>query len=147
MIRPVATERFADSRDAWLVLGGLPEDASDRDTADGGPATGAAARIRLARTMLVEPDDFSAADAVAAAEACAAAQAGQVAGAVRKVVSRHGWQPDRVVLSGHGEALALRALALALPGVATVSLANVLGPAVSRAAPAHALARIARGSR
>ena len=143
--RPVAAERFADSRDAWLLVGGLTEDAADRDTADGMPATRAAARVRIARALLVEPDDLSSADAVTAAERCATVQARRVAAALRRVAARHGWRPDGVVLSGHGEALARRALALTWPAASIVSLGDVLGPAVSRAAPAHALAIIARG--
>jgi probable H4MPT-linked C1 transfer pathway protein len=144
--RPVAAERFADSRDAWLVVGGLPENPADRDTADGGPATRDAARIRLARAMLVEPDDVSPVDAVGAAERVVTVQARRVAAALRRVAGRHGWRPDGVVLSGHGEPLARRALAVAWPGIATVSLGDTLGREVSRAAPAHALALIARGT-
>ncbi|MFM7108666.1 MAG: hydantoinase/oxoprolinase family protein [Planctomycetaceae bacterium] len=144
--RPVAAERFADSRDAWLLLGGLPEGADDRDTADGGPATREAARVRIARSLLVEPDDFPAAAAVMAAERCAAVQARRVAAAVRRVAARHGWIPDGVVLSGHGEPLARRAIALACPRAETASLGDLLGPTVSRAAPAHALALVARGA-
>jgi probable H4MPT-linked C1 transfer pathway protein len=143
--RPVAAERFADSRDCWLLLGELAEDAADRDTADGGPATREAARVRLARSMLVEPADFTAADAVAAAAWAAEVQVRRVAGAVRAVVARQSSPPGSVVLSGHGEPLARRAVARACPGVATVSLAAAVGPAASRAACAHALALIARG--
>lgn len=144
--RPVAAERFADSRDAWLLVGGLPEDLADRDTADGAPATREAARIRLARTMLVEPAGFSPADAVAAAERCVDVQARRVAAALRRVAAAAGWQPGGIVLSGHGEPLARRALARSWPAASVVSLADVLGPAVSRAAPAHALALVARGT-
>ena len=144
--RPVAAERFADSRDAWLLLGGIPEDPADCDTADGGPATRDAARVRLARAMLVEPDDLSPAAAATAAERCATVQARRVAAALRRVAERHGWQPGGVVLSGHGEVLARRALAVTWPAVPVTSLGDFLGPAVSRAAPAHALALVARGT-
>jgi probable H4MPT-linked C1 transfer pathway protein len=44
--RPIASERYADSRDAWLLLGGIPESPEDHDTADGQPATRAAAARR-----------------------------------------------------------------------------------------------------
>ncbi|MFM9024207.1 MAG: hydantoinase/oxoprolinase family protein, partial [Planctomycetaceae bacterium] len=143
--RPVASERYADSRDAWLLVGGLPEDPADRDTADGAPATREAARVRLARTMLVEPDAFPPADAVAAAERCADVQARRVAAALRRVAAAAGWQPDGIVLSGHGEPLARRALSRSWPDAPAVALGPLLGPAVARAAPAHARARIARG--
>jgi probable H4MPT-linked C1 transfer pathway protein len=144
--RPVASERFADSRDAWLLVGGLPEDAADHDTADGAPATREAARIRLARTMLVEPAEFSPADAVAAAERCADVQTRRVAAALRRVAMAMGWVPDGVVLSGHGEPLARRALARVWPATPAISLGDLLGSAVSRVAPAHALALVARGT-
>ena len=145
VLRPVAAERFADSRDAWLLVGELSDDAADRDTADGAPATREAARVRLARTMLVEPADFSPADAVVAAARCVDAQARRVAAALRRVAAASGWEPDGVVLSGHGEALARRALALVWPTVPSVSLGGLLGAAVSRVAPAHALALVGRG--
>ncbi len=144
-MRPVASERFADARDAWLLLGGLAEDPASHDTADGGPLTVAAARTRLARTMLLEPASFSADDAAAAAAWIAAAQARQVARALRRVARGWGGPPAGIVLSGHGDALARRALEQTGWDVAVVSLPELLGAAVSRVAPAHALAGIARG--
>ncbi|MFM8892825.1 MAG: hydantoinase/oxoprolinase family protein, partial [Planctomycetia bacterium] len=63
-MRPVASERYADSRDVWLLLGGLPENEADRGTADGGPATRAAARRRLARMLLADPEDVTEEEAV-----------------------------------------------------------------------------------
>lgn len=143
--RPVASERFAESRDVWLLLGGLPERPEDRDTADGGPATREAARVRIARSMLLEPEAVSAAAAIAAAEHWAAAQARLVARAIQRVVAARHAAPEVVVVSGHGHALARRALALVGWDAACESVADRLGPAVSRVAPAHALAAIARG--
>lgn len=143
--RPVASEVFAHSRDAWLLLGGVAEDAAAGDTADGRPATVDAARVRLARTMLLDPEDFTSADALAAAEACAAAQSRQVARSLLRVASGVGWLPTQVVLSGHGDALFERALARAGWAVNRIHLGDRLGAAIARAAPAHALALIARG--
>jgi probable H4MPT-linked C1 transfer pathway protein len=143
--RPLASERFAESRDVWLVLGGLPEGTGAGDTADGAPATRAAARVRIARSMLVEPDAFTAADAEAAAGQWADAQARLVARALRRVAAGRGLIPEVVVLSGHGTALAVRGLALTGWDAACESLSDRLGPSVSRVAPAHALAAIARG--
>ena len=143
--RPVAAERFADSRDAWLLLGGLPERKDHRDTADGGPATRDAARIRLARSLLLEPADYSLTDATEAAEAFAAVQARLLARAIGRVADGCGWRPSAAVISGHGERLARLALERAGFAGAIVSLPEVLGGDVSRAAPAHALALIARG--
>jgi len=146
LARPVASERFADSRDAWLVVGGLPEDPASHDTADGGPLTRDAARIRLARSMLVEPDEFGMLDAERAAARIVRVQTRTVARALARVAAAAGGIPEFVVLSGHGERLARGAVAAVgwLPAV--VSLPAMLGDGVSRCAPAHALARIADGA-
>lgn len=143
--RPIAAERFADSRDVWLLLGGLPEDPDCTDTADGRPATRACARARLARMLLADPGNFSAADAQAAAEWCAEAQARLVARAAARVIAISGSGPTSVVLSGHGECLARRAIDRLGWNLPVVPLPDVIGPGVARAAPAHALALIARG--
>ena len=142
--RPVASERFADSRDAWLLLAALREDAADHDTADGGPATSAAARVRIARTMLLDPDAFTAADAIAAAERIADRQAAQVARGVRRVFRAVGRRPDAVVISGHGGPLAERVLRAVGWDLERHDLAACLGPGVARAAAAHALACLVR---
>ncbi|NDC63936.1 MAG: S-layer protein [Planctomycetia bacterium] len=142
--RPIASERYADSRDVWLLLGGIPEAAEDHDTADGRPATRAAASSRLARMLLADPEHFSAADARAAAEWCARAQSRQVARALDRVARAVGWNPECVVLSGHGACLAKRALDRRGWKVDMVPLVDRLGHGVSRAACAHALALIER---
>ena len=143
--RPIAAERFADSRDVWLLLGALPEDAGCTDTADGAPATREAARVRLARMLLADPGDFSAADAQAAADWCAEAQARLVARAIARVAAASGTKPTSIVVSGHGDCLARRAVARLGWDVEIIMLPERLGADVSRAAPAHALAMIARG--
>lgn len=143
--QPIAAERFADSRDIWLLLGGVPEDADSTDTADGRPATRDHARARLARMLLADPGGFSAADAQAAAEWCAEAQARLVARAAARVIAASGSRPTSVVISGHGECLARRALDRLGWHVPVVSLPERIGPGPARAAPAHALALVARG--
>jgi probable H4MPT-linked C1 transfer pathway protein len=144
--RPVASELFAESRDAWLTLGGLRENPAATDAADGGPATAGAARVRLARMMLLDPDSFTADDAVAAAECIAARQATLVARALRQVARAAGWRPDTIVLSGHGDQLARRAVAMTDWQPEICSLADAIGPAAARSAPAYALACLARGA-
>ncbi|MFN5757571.1 MAG: hydantoinase/oxoprolinase family protein [Planctomycetia bacterium] len=143
--RTVAAERFADSRDVWLLLDGIPEDPDCTDTADGAPATRHHARVRLARMLLADPADFSDADAQAAAEWCAEAQARLVARAVARVIATSGAMVTSVVLSGHGECLARRALDRLGWHLPVVLLPERIGPGPARAAPAHALALVARG--
>ena len=144
--RPVASERFADSLDAWLVLGGLPEHPAAADTADGGPATREAARVRLARTMLLDPEEFTPDDAVEAATEIAARQAALVAHALEQVALVSGGPPEAIVLAGHGDRLAELVLARVGWRPRIERLADALGPAVSRVAPAHAVALLARGA-
>ncbi len=144
--QPVASERFAESRDAWLLLGDLPEDSASHDTADGGPCTAEAARVRLARMILMEPSAMTRADAVRAARRIVAAQASLIARALEQVVATQGWLPETIVVSGHGERLVRMAVARAGWTTEMVSLPSVLGADLSRSAPAHALALIARGA-
>lgn len=144
-LHPVASELFAQSLDAWLLLGGLAETPGSTNTADGRPASRAAAQRRLARMLLADPEEVSEDEAIAMAEWCADRQSLLVARALRRVAVSCGWQPRSIVLSGHGECLARRALARVGWEVDLMSLPDTLGPDVSRAAPAHALALIARG--
>jgi len=51
-------EFFATTLDVYLVLGEVPEDESDRDTADGRPATKEFARARLARMLGADLDSI-----------------------------------------------------------------------------------------
>lgn len=143
-LRPVARERFADAQDAWLLLG-LPLEATC-DTADGRPLDSASASARLARMLLLDPAEFTAADALAAAESVAASQTREIAGCMRQVVAAAGRLPEVVVLSGHGGLLARRCLdALGWHDCRVLSLADQAGVAASRVGPAHALALIASG--
>jgi len=143
--RPVASELFAQSRDAWLLLGGLAEDASARDTADGGPATREAARRRLARSLLLDPERFTMDDAVAAADWVAATQCRGVARAMLSLARGVGSPPTGLVISGHGQPLVGRAIARLGWKLDSVSVQASLGADVARVGPAHALALIARG--
>jgi probable H4MPT-linked C1 transfer pathway protein len=144
--RPVASELFARSQDAWLILGGLPEEPRCTDTADGSPATREASRIRLARTMLLDPEAFTADDARVAAEGIAAAQARRVVRATQQVARGIGWKPTGIVISGHGHPLADRVLARLPDKAIRIRLRETLSPEIARVAPAHALALIARGT-
>ncbi|MGC3968378.1 MAG: hydantoinase/oxoprolinase family protein [Pirellulales bacterium] len=74
---PTAQELFATTLDAHLILAHLPEDADDRNTADGRPATIEFARERLARCLCADCEQFDAADARAAAEAICECKSGK----------------------------------------------------------------------
>ena len=141
---PVAAELFATAADAYLMLGELPEEPENCDTADGRPRTWPHALARLARMVCADADSFTVEDARQASAAVREAQLELLQAAVEKVVTRLGVPPNTVITSGHGEFL-LRHLLARLPWQADVlSLTEELGPAASRCAPAHALAMLAR---
>ncbi|HTN76625.1 MAG TPA: hydantoinase/oxoprolinase family protein [Pirellulaceae bacterium] len=141
---PIALEFFATTRDLWTILGELPEDPNERRTADGRPATKGAARARMGRLICADDEAFNHRDAAQMAEAIAATQTKLIASAIQTVCDRLPSKPATVVLSGHGEFLARRALEELQLSPTLVSLARELRAGVSRSAPAHALAVLAR---
>jgi (4-(4-[2-(gamma-L-glutamylamino)ethyl]phenoxymethyl)furan-2-yl)methanamine synthase len=141
---PVCHELFAATRDVYVLLGELPEDLTNTETSDGQPLTKSASRLRMARMVAADGDEFNHRDAVAAAQSVWDAQSSQLATAIGKVRSRLSGPPQKIVLSGHGEFLARTALALVGEQAPVLSLASELSSDVSRSAPAHALAVIAR---
>jgi len=141
---PTAHELFATTWDAYLISGDLPEEPQSRHTADGRPATKAAARDRLARSICADRSMFDDDDAQAAAAAIARAQLAKIAIAAQAVLRRLPAPPGAVVISGQGEFLARRLLDRMKSSAEVVSLNERLGAALSLAAPAHALAVLAR---
>ena len=84
------------------------------------------------------------ADAIAIAETVANAQLDRVVATAKHVASRLASPPTVYLFSGHGEFLAMKALE-DLPAVGrVVRLSEELDPVVSRCAPAHAVAVLAR---
>jgi probable H4MPT-linked C1 transfer pathway protein len=141
---PVAHELFATTRDAYLILGLLPEEPTSLVTADGRPATKAAARRRLGRMICANDEEYNHRDAVAIAQAVAEAQRTRLAECIERVARTLPRTPQTIVLAGQGEYLALQAVEKTKWQAAVVSLSRELGPKISRCAPAHALAVLAR---
>jgi probable H4MPT-linked C1 transfer pathway protein len=154
---PVMNERFATTRDVYLWLGQLPCDPDDCDTADGRPADRCSARYRLARVVgedgstLADPDISAIAQCVFQRQSLALAKAiHQVSRRLdRRKASAEGLAKT-AVLCGHGEFLAQAALqtlpqsiSAASPFADTMSLGGILGPDLSRSAPAYAVAALA----
>jgi probable H4MPT-linked C1 transfer pathway protein len=139
-----AAELFATTRDVFLVLGALPEDAEDHDTADGRPATQAAARARLARMVCADAETCSPTDTRKLAERVLLKQVYLLQTALEIVARRLPGPPWTVILAGSGEFLARLVLAqMPAPAPRIVSLAETLGPDISQSACAYALARLA----
>jgi len=139
-----AAELFATTLDAYLLLAMLPEDKADLATADGKPATIRAARSRLAHMLCADAETCPEAVLVRLADRVAAKQARLVATALECVAARLPETPATIIVAGSGEFLAQRALdRSALFGARRVALSEKLDAAVSLAAPAYAVARIA----
>ena len=141
---PLAREWFATMGDAYLILDDLSEEPTDTSTADGRPATKAAARDRLARLICADREMFDHSDAAALATVASRAQLASLEPAMRRAIDRLPSRPDAVVLSGSGEFLARRLIERLGLSVRLIALSEELGPVVSRCAPAHALAVLAR---
>ena len=141
---PIAREFFATMRDAYIVLGELPEQPEDTETADGRPATKNASRARLGRMICGDPGQFDQTDALVMSQSFADAQVSDIQAAVKQVVERMPSLPQAVILSGHGEFVARPVLSKSGLQAQVVSLTEHLGPDMSRAATAYALATLAR---
>jgi len=142
---PVAAELFATTLDVYLTLGGIAENPLDTDTANGRPATRRDALDRLARSVCCDATEFTPEDAEQAARHVARVQEAQIAAAANRVLDRFAGPCGRVLLSGSGVFLAER-VARNLPRlkqVAHVRLNEMFDPAVSEAACAFAVARLA----
>lgn len=140
---PVAAELFATTADAYLMLGDLPEDPADVDTADGRLRTREASHARLARMICADATTFSLDDAMAAATAIRDAQQELMHDALLRVASRQVDPPQTIIMSGQGEFLLTRLVARLPWACNVVSLNERLGSEVSRCAPAHAVAVLA----
>jgi probable H4MPT-linked C1 transfer pathway protein len=139
----VVAELFATMLDVYVILGLLPEDPHDLDTADGRPVTVAACRARLARMLCADADKIPADEINGLARRALDAQVRHVQRAIDQVLD--GRVPARIVLSGSGEILGRTMLAQhpLLARVPCVSLAERIGPELSEAACAYAIARLA----
>jgi hypothetical protein len=140
-----AAELFATTLDAYLVLGQIAENADDRNTADGRPATKAAAGARLARMLCADLESSTHTTRLQLAERAVACQQRLINGGLDRVLERMPSPPCTLIIAGEGEFLAETIVPRRreLAGSSTISLAHELGAATSRAACAHAVAALA----
>jgi probable H4MPT-linked C1 transfer pathway protein len=141
---PLAAEFFATMKDVSLLLGDLTEDSTDRDTADGRPATVEFATPRLARMLCADPEEVGEETVHRLAESLRDRQQELVAAALDRVLDRLGGRPQ-VLLSGSGIFVAEQVVARCprLAGAEVTSLAELFARRVSRSACAYAVARLA----
>jgi probable H4MPT-linked C1 transfer pathway protein len=146
----VAAEVFATMLDVYLRLGVIPENAADRDTADGRPATIRHALGRLARMLGGDAETCTESDTLALAQNTFDAQKSLITAAVRQVRERLSPEPDQVIISGSGEFLARAALESAFENEARpklISFRQRFGDGISTAACAYATASLAAEGR
>jgi probable H4MPT-linked C1 transfer pathway protein len=140
-----AAEWFATTADVYLALGLTPEDPSDHDTPDGRPATRANALARLARMLCSDLESLPTEDVLQLARQIAQRQAALIGSALDRVVHSLPGTVQTVVLSGSGEFLARLVVRQhkSFADSRLVAVSQVLGPDVSNAACAYALAVLA----
>ena len=141
-----AAELFATTLDVYLILGHLREDETDRNTADGRPATRVAAAARLARMKCADLEIWTDAEVRRLAEELHGRQLALLQHALKQVTGRLPEPPRAVVLAGSGEFLARAAVRSEpmLAGLPLVSLGEQLGPEISQVACAYALMALAK---
>jgi probable H4MPT-linked C1 transfer pathway protein len=143
----LSAELFATTWDVYLLLGQLPEESDSTDTADGRPATIASAHARLARMVCADAEVLSLAEVTDIARQLDQGLRRQLRGALWRVRAHAGLDgPVTGILAGSGELLARAMLADAGFELAEViSLTERLGPQISCAICAHAVACLAGG--
>ncbi|MEI8379819.1 MAG: hydantoinase/oxoprolinase family protein [Planctomycetota bacterium] len=144
----VAAELFATTLDLYLLLGDIPEDETDRETANGQPATRTAAHDRLARMLCGDRNEVSLDEALPVARFLADVQRQRLAGSLDRVLARLPGPCESVVVSGSGAFLARRLIDenRRLVTAKVTSLDELLSPGIAEAACAYALAILAEKS-
>jgi len=139
----LAAELFATVQDAFVVCHSVPEDADDHATADGRPRTRPHALQRLARLVCSDAAELGEPALVELAEQVLLALKKRVMSRLEMTRPRKelGAEDVGVILAGSGEFLLADVLGrLGNENRPVVSLAEQLGPDISAALPAHAVA-------
>ncbi|MCI0701513.1 MAG: H4MPT-linked C1 transfer pathway protein [Planctomycetia bacterium] len=144
----VCAELFATIQDVYTVLGLLPEEPDNRDTADGRPRTTVYSLARLARMLGADREQLSDDHVIHFATRVHTEVRRRLVEAARSAYYDSQSPPDlrAVIVSGAGEFLARQVAQEAFASIGPnqlVSLTDELGPAVSACAPAYAVAVLA----
>jgi probable H4MPT-linked C1 transfer pathway protein len=139
-----AAELFATFLDVYLVLKMVLQDPTDHETADGRPATRAAAHRRLARMKCADLETSTHSECEKLATILNLRMVSGIAMTIERVIKRLPGSPRAIVSSGSGEFMLPMVfhcpLGDKLPNSPVVSLTQHLGPDISAAACAHAVA-------
>ncbi len=105
----VAAELFATTLDAYLILGMIPENPDDHDTADGRPATRKCAHARLARMYCADAEMVPEENIRTLAEGIRDQQVNQIKNCIsaveRRLETMPSSQPPRSVVQSQIDAL------------------------------------------
>ncbi|MCA9040861.1 MAG: hypothetical protein KDA65_10975 [Planctomycetaceae bacterium] len=142
---PLAAEYFASTLDLYLLSGDLAESKRDCATANGRPATKAAARDRLCRMFCCDRTEISEEQIEGIATYLREQHLNRLQQAIAQINSRIDSPVLRVYLSGEGCFLAER-LIMSFPELATaerIRLDQLFSKELSTAACAYAVAQLA----
>jgi hypothetical protein len=143
---PIATELFATTADAYVILAELGEDPDANWTADGRGLIKELAKQRLARMVCADACELDGEEFERMASAIRDSQCVELESAVEVVIGLMSRPPSTVVVSGAGDFLARAVLKRHFSSELVISLSQELGCQLSRCAPAHAVAVIAQES-
>jgi (4-(4-[2-(gamma-L-glutamylamino)ethyl]phenoxymethyl)furan-2-yl)methanamine synthase len=140
----VAAELFATTRDVYLLLDDIPEEADDTNTANGKPATHSAAHDRLARQFCQDRFEFDQETAQRVAQFFADVQQQRITGAIDRVLKSMNGPCQSVMISGAGAFLAERIVGAhkLLGQLERHSLNKMFSPETATSACAFALAKL-----
>lgn len=141
----VCAELFATTQDVYTVLGQLPEEPDNRDTADGRPLTKKYSLARLARMLGADREQLYDNPLINLASRVHTELHRRLVEASRSAYYGQQSPPKlrSVIVSGAGEFLARQVATEAFPAVSptnVTSLNDELGPSISACAPAYAVA-------
>lgn len=142
---PVSSELFATTLDVFLMLGDIPRDPTDTDTANNRPATLPAAMDRIVRMLCADRTEIADIEVINLAQYWANRQRAQITASTKRVMQRQTTPCEAVIVSGSGAFLARRAAAHveALKAAEVIALAEVFTPDIAEAACAYAVACLA----
>lgn len=142
----IAAELFATTLDVYLLTGEAAEDPADCATADGRPATKAAARDRLAHMFCCDRTEITDDEIDAIAAFMAGAQQQTILTAIDRVLAKKNVaELDHVIISGSGSKLARRIIhdCASTRQARLVALEDLLAPEIAESACAYAIAVLA----
>ena len=142
---PVINEQFATTKDINIILGFLPPNADDTDTADGRSSSLINCQARIARIIGTDSKQLTDFQIRQLAEKIFDKQVALVTDKVYEVIqtltpsSRSVISP---IVSGHGDFLAKAAIQRVLVDAEAIQLSKLLGPTTARCAAAFAAAQL-----